>query len=514
MTEQNRSTALRRMAPLAAAALGLALLFAAVVAYGVAETSTVPVALALVGVLALIAGVVADPAAARALAGSRTTKFGLLALYQSVLVLGILVCINIFAVKHPTTRDTTEGGLFTLADQTVKILENLKQPVKAVAFFKDETKGRMRDYLDEFERVSKGNFTFEFINPDKNPSIVKRYDVTQYDTTVLECAKNETKITEVSEEALSNALIKVTRSEKKKIYLLAGHGELERASQEANGFSAAAKGLEDDQYEVADLHLYREEKVPDDAAVVILAGPQKPLFDNEIASLRTWVAAGGSFVALVDPTVETKVEPLLEEWGITVGNDVVVDLNPVAKLLGAGEVMPVISSYGSHPITDKFTLATVFPYSRSVRKAATTPSGVTVNELALTTPQSWAEKDLDPAKGAQFTPGVDLKGPVSLAAAASKKVDAKEARVVVFGDSDFASNRYFGMQGNGNFLLNAVNWTAQEMDLVSIQPKTLKNTPLQITSKDASVLFYTCIVVFPVVFLAAGGAIWYVRRSL
>jgi ABC-type uncharacterized transport system involved in gliding motility auxiliary subunit len=449
------------------------------------------------------------------------TRFTIEVLYQATAILAILVMINIYSHKHPVKKDLTEGNIFTLADQTKKIFSSLKEPVEAIAFFqayheKEGSKPIMRDLLYECEILSKGKFSYKFVDPDKKPSIAMQHNITRAKTTLFTCGKNESRIQTITEVAIVNAVVKVTRGEKKKIYLLAGHGEADFKDGSPSGFRQAGEELKTSQYELVELHLYREEKaVPSDCCVLVLASPTKNLEKNEVKMISEYIENGGKFLALVDPGIQTGLEPILEDWGINIGNNCVVDTNAVARLAGGGDVvMPVVSTYGSHAITKDFRLMTMFPYVRSVERGTGSRTAKT-SSLLITTKDSWAEMSNDKA---QFTPGVDKRGPISLGVAAEKSwgngTEAKDVRIVVIGDSDFVSNRYYGRQGNGNFFQNTLNWLAKEDDLISIKARTVQNTPLQLTARDELVVLLLVLVIQPVVFLLMAFVVWLYRRSL
>lgn len=455
------------------------------------------------------------------MAAKSKAKFTIETVYQALAVLAILTMINLYAVRHPVKRDLTEASIFTMAEQTKKVFSSLTEPVEAMAFFqayheKEGSKPKMRHLLTECAALSKGKFTFRFIDPDKKPSLAMKNTVRKARTTIFTCGENETRITDVGEESIVNAVIKVTRGEKKKIYFLAGHGEADINNADPSGFSFARDDLVQTQYELEELHLYREEKsVPEDCSVLILASPTKNLEKNEIQLITRYLEEGGKFLVLVDPGITTGLEPVLEDWGINIGNDCVVDTNPIARMAGGGDVvMPVVSTYGQHPITNSFKLMTMFPYVRSVSKQKGAKEAK-VSTLLLTTKESWAEMSKDKA---QFTPGVDKKGPVSLGVAVEKsyggEADTDNTRIVVIGDSDFASNRYYAKQGNGNLFQNSVNWLAEEGDLISIKAKTVKATPLTLTKKDNDIILLLVLVIQPCLFLGTGFLIWLYRRSL
>jgi len=446
------------------------------------------------------------------------THFVIETVYQIIAVLALLVIINIYSYNHPLKKDLTEGKIFTLSQQTKQVFSNISEPVEVLSFFqayyeKEGSKPRMRDLLEKCKILSKGNFTYRFVDPDKKPSLAIKHQIRKGYTTLFMCDGNETRIASISEEDVVNAVVKVTRGTKKIIYFLAGHGEADINDGTPSGLKQAVDELKTTQYDIKELHLYREEKkVPDDCAVLVLASPTKNLEQNEVKMISKYLDEGGSFLALIDPAVTTALEPTFEEWGINIGNNCVVDTNPVARLAGGGDVvMPVVSTYGQHPITDKFRLMTMFPYVRSVERMSGS-NGAKTSSLLITTKDSWAEMS---QKKAQFTPGVDKQGPICLGVA-SEKVMSKDTktRIVVIGDSDFTSNRYYNKQGNGNFFQNCINWLAMEGNLISIKAKTIKNTPLSLTAKDDFFIMMLVLVIQPLLFLFTGFAVWFYRRLL
>jgi ABC-type uncharacterized transport system involved in gliding motility auxiliary subunit len=197
--------------------------------------------------------------------------------------------------------------------------------------------------------------------------------------------------------------------------------------------------------------------------------------------------------------------------------------------------MPVVSEYEDHAITRKFGYATFYPFARSVETSETKPEGETLTALAKTSPNSWAERELQ-EKEVKFNKDKDRQGPITLAAVASlkvkpeevppaeakpgektpeeKKVPEKEARIAVIGDSDFVKNRYYNLSGNGNFFLNIVNWLTEESDLISIQPKTRTPRTIQLTPSQGRLLFFASIIILPLAVLVAGVTVWLRRRSL
>src|SRR5262249_8285764 len=159
------------------------------------------------------------------------------------------------------------------------------------------------------------------------------------------------------------------------------------------------------------VNLVSETKIPDDTTVLVMNGPTAEPFPNELELIDNYLKAGGSALIMVDPEAAS-LKDLMTKWSIDVGNNVIVDVSGVGRLLGMGPAAPLVSSYGNHPITERMRVMTFFPFSRSVSPAATVAEGITVDKLLSTSERSWGETDLK-GKEAEFNEGKDLKGPVT-----------------------------------------------------------------------------------------------------
>jgi ABC-type uncharacterized transport system involved in gliding motility auxiliary subunit len=478
----------------------------------------------IVGGLLVLAGLYlsfgSGSAGARRAWGGRTTKYGLNALVMIVLILGVIVMVEAVSYRHNWRADLTENRRNSLSPQTIQVVRALPTPVKATAFFRPDQPGKRtaEDLLKQYAARSDGKFTWEVVDADRSPLLAKRYGVETYGTVVLEAKLadghvKEEKLTEADEEKLTNGLVRVIRQGKRVIYFLKGHGEKDTADTEKAGLSQVKGALEKTSYEVKDLLLARESKVPDDAAIVVLAGPQKDLFPNEIDALAGYVAKAGKVFFLVDPFQAPGLGPLIDRYGLTLGNDVIIDVNPQGRLLGAGPEIPVVVDYVSHPITRDFRFATLFPVARTVTVKDKLPQGVTAQGLARTSAESWAETNQDQIRTGQVRPDPgEARGPLTVAAVAT--VDAKDAppgrkdakaRVVVVGDSDFASNGFLNLSGNRDFFLNTVSWLAEEENLIAVRPKESRTNPVFLTAAQGQVLFWVPVVLLPLAMVAAGG---------
>ncbi|MGH7320901.1 MAG: Gldg family protein, partial [Candidatus Rokuibacteriota bacterium] len=185
---------------------------------------------------------------------------------------------------------------------------------------------------------------------------------------------------------------------------------------------------------------------------------------------------------------------------------------PQGRLLGAGPEVPVVGDYPSHPITQGFRFATLFPVARTVTVKEKPPAGVTAQGLARTSGESWAETNQEQIRTGQVKPDAnEIRGPLTVAVVAT--VDAKglpedrkgaKARVVVVGDSDFATNAFVNLSGNRDLFLNTLSWLAEEENLISIRPRESRSAPIFLSAAQGQVLFWVPVVLLPLSMIVAG----------
>jgi len=455
-------------------------------------------------------------AAARHKIGGRTLSYGLNAMVSIVLVLGVIGFVEALSAKHSARLDLTENKRRSLSPQTIQMLKGLKDDVNAVGFFRSDQPGKRvaEDLFKQYAGYAGKKFTWKIVDPDSDPGQARRYGIESYGTIVLETKARSEKVLDPEEEKLTNGLLKLTREGKRIVYVVQGHGEHELGNSERAGFSEAKGALEKSNYEVKPLVLAREGKVPADAAVVIIAGPRTDLLAPEMEALDAFLGRGGKVFVMIDSTFTGRVRGdgvvrFLAKYGFDVGDNLIIELNPVGRLLGASADVPIIQAYEPHPITrDMGGIMTAFPLSRSVQPAKTPPAGTTVQPLAKTSQQSWGETNRAALQRGQINPDPeDPKGPLTVAAVASKD----KARLVVYGTSEIAANQYLNFQGNRDFFLNTVSWLAEEEDQITVRPKDTKQTPIFLSAQQGRVVALLPLVVLPGLVLA-GGIVALIRR--
>jgi len=465
----------------------------------------------------------------------RQARFGTLAAASVLVVLGILIAINYLSTKYNKRWDLTAARQFSLSDQSKKVLQDLKEPVRIRVFARSEDFQRFRDRLDEYTYNSK-QVTTEYIDPEKRPGIAQQYGVTALGTVVFDYKGRTEKVTSEAEQELTNGLIKVVQGRQPKVYFTQGHGEKDTASADRAGFNGIGGALTSDNFVVDKIVLAQVTEVPADADVLVIAGPKTDFLGPELDLLKAYLARGGKLMVMLDPVLKpdapqpTGLQSLLKDWGVDAGNDVVLDVSGMGRLIGTDESVPVAASYPAHPITQDFNLLTAYPLARSMSPIEGGANGRNAQKLIETGPRSWAETDLKSLSGGQPAKmdDTDKKGPVSLGVAVSgpatnapaPKEPPKpgetpkqvEARIVAVGDADFASNAALGVQGNRDLFLNAVNWLAQQENLISIRAKDPEDRRITLTADQERRIFYLAVLIVPGLILLAGVQTWWRRR--
>ncbi|MEJ2108838.1 MAG: Gldg family protein [Acidobacteriota bacterium] len=503
--------------------IGLLLLIAAFIWYSVTNImSAWNIGLAIAGGLCIVGGIAVNYRQILASLGKRSTKYAGNYIISLLLVIAVVSGLNYLGQKHPERFDLTAGGQFTLAPQTVKVLENLDQDIEIKAFPELGQDKSLEGLLREYRTIN-SRVRYELINPDKQPGIARQYQIEAYGTLIVVCGDRKEKIDkrsgEVQEEDLTNAIIKVLRTDIPKIYLIQGHGEKDPANSEQYGYSKAKQAMEDQGYLVESLNLVETGQVPEDAQVLILAGPETEPFSQELDLISDYLNNGGGALILVDPKPSPSLADYLSNWGVEVDDNLVLDVSGVGRLFGMGPHIPLVNSYDNHPITEGFEgTMTFFPQTRSIRPLENLPEGITVEKLCESNPNSWGESDLDTPE-ADFDPGKDLNGPLPLAVAVTKEIkpateetSAVNARLVVAGTSLFPIDAYFDVQRNGDLFMNMVSWLAQDDDLISIRPKDPEDRRIVLTQSQGTLIQWILLVILPGIVLVAGIIVVMNRR--
>ena len=474
------------------------------------------------GVLAILAYLSTGLENLRSFLGERSTKYGTSTVLASLIFIAILVILNFIAYRHNHRFDLTSERVFSLSPQSVQVLNGLTNDLRMEAFVEGGANPELDDLLRNYASAS-SRVTFRLIDPDREPELAERYGVKSYNTVRISYGEASNQVTQPTEETLTNAIIKLTRSGRQTVCVIEGHGEPDTEDKESgHGLASAKAALENENYEVKKVLLASMDKVPDECSAVIVAGPTRPFVSQELPALDAYLRRGGHALFLLSPQKAQELVAFLAPWGVKVGDDVVVD--QVVRLFQgpALGLAPLVDTYdATHEITKDFKGRTIFPMTRSVSAATEGKPGLTAVELVKTSPSSWAEVDLDGIfQHQQATLGDDdRKGPVPIAVAVVADLkqmgvaDGKQARIAVFGSTEFADNQHLeGTYFNRDLFLNTVSWLVGQSDLVAIRPRSVRASRVNFSEREGRAIFYLSVLLLPELLLITGLAVWWRRE--
>jgi ABC-type uncharacterized transport system involved in gliding motility auxiliary subunit len=230
-----------------------------------------------------------------------------------------------------------------------------------------------------------------------------------------------------------------------------------------------------------------------------------------VEAIRAYLAAGGNALFLLDPFVSTGLEPVIREYGIVVDDDIVID---EASHFWADVSSPAVSDYNRHQITRDLPL-TFFPGARSLSPTPQRVPGTSVVPLLNSSKNSWGQTSPDRVG---FVKGRDVPGPNTLMVVAQRRPAAAgdapapegpRSRIAVVGDSDFATNSFFHIMGNGALFLNAVNYLAAQENLIGLQPRSADLPRINLTNRQMKATFFLSVLLVPALLAVVGTAVWW-----
>ena len=492
----------------------------------------------------------------------RSTQANLNALIATIALVFILGFLNFLAIRYEKNIDLTENNLYTLAPQSKELVSALENPLTVWVFNtppSPETKRLLNNYQKQSE-----NFQFEFVDPQQNIAKVQEFGVESYGEVYLEYGdktqfvQNVSEVEPISEVKLTSAIQNIQRDRVSFIYILQGHGE-PPLDPVQGGLSQAVASLKEQGYQVQPFNFAEETNLPNLAnSVLIIASPQQALFPGEVDAIANYLAEGGSLLLLLDPDSNSDLDPLLKKWGVQLDQRVIVDASGQGQVLGFNIATALVTRYGDHPITNPFGNGiTVYPLARPVDALET--EGITATPLAYTSEASWAESDTTQEQ-VEYNPERDRAGPLVVSFALNQEEETEtteaktpdsnadhseethseseetvnessdnpeataseektfpkpspDARMVIFGDSDFATNGLFTQQLNGDMFLNAVDWLANpDTSSLALRPKEETNRRINLTPQQAAILSRTAIGIVPLIGLILAIISWLRRR--
>jgi ABC-type uncharacterized transport system involved in gliding motility auxiliary subunit len=469
-------------------------------------------------VIGLAAFAILDPGRLRRALTGRQARYGSNAVIVSIAVLGILSMITYLAYKNDKRWDLTEDKTNSLASETVDTLKELPESVDVVAYYYARTnKDQARLLLENYVRNSGGTFTYQFTDPETDTEIINSGKTITEGTISLRMGEKQQEITYLDEQNLTSALVKLISGETKNVYFVTGHGEKSPLDSGDQSYSMAKTTLENKNYTVKELNLLTSKGIPEDANVLVIAGPTQHLLTEEVQLIGDYLANGGSAIVMEDPSGSVGEDPLVDYvsqvWGIQYGNDVLIDANgdqyfqnPLIAVGGASASSPIITDALKNQ-------AFLFQIARSVSATESTASSTQV-EVIMTGNQAWAETDLASLNDNSYKPdqGADIVGSVPIVTTGENSFT--NTRIVVVGDSDFGTDAFQSAYGDPGLFINMVDWAAGQDNLISLTPKSQTTRTLNLPAIPyfTGLLYLVTFVIIPGAALVTGIVVFIRRR--
>lgn len=459
----------------------------------------------------------------------------------AVVLIGILVLANVAVGEVSMRYDLTENKEHSLSEQTKETLAQLSQPVNVYFFSgggaEDE---EIESLLKEYEKRS-DDIHLDVVDPNENPSLAQKYEVQSYGTTVFESGDETKKIEAYAlytmgsdqfsynftgEQQFTQAIMQVTKGERTTVSFLQGHGE----PDPRQAFAQAVQMMEGEAYQVETLNLATEGSIPENAGVLVIAGPTQDIAEEEVELIDTYVQEGGQLMVFLPPTESEQplehLNRLLSQWGIEPEHNLVID--PERSYFN--DPLTPIPVFEPHTITQELESqqrALILPQARGL--SAQEREGLTVSPLLTTSEAAWGETDLNTADAKKSDD--DVEGPLTLAYAveaeggiATQDANAGDGeapdeavstpKLVVLGNVTLLDSQLFTLQGNADFVLNSLHWLSGEEDNITIRPKEKTVDPITLTPGQADGIFLATVVGLPAVILISGGIVWWRRRKM
>lgn len=521
----------------------------------ITEIQDFAISVIITGLILSLFALILSPKSTASFFKGRRGKYGANSVILFLAFSTIIILANSFFVINSYRFDTTATRVFSLSKQTKKILSGLDTPVRANAFFvptntnQENLNTNAQDLLSEFAKNS-DKFSFRFNDPQLNKTLALKYGVMQYPAIIFEDLSNgkqqpvyEKAFNPFSEQDFVTAMLIAMGDKQKVIYYSNGHKEksLSRDVTTNNvtdeGIDYFIEGLKRDNYNVKSINFEQVEKIPSDAAALVIIGPKSSLPPNHAKLIADYIAGGGRIAFLLDPNPHVTWNELLINWGVIISQQPIAD--PLSSLAGSKFLTPLLQKSNNQyvpeqkllqytrnntaetkrilSITDQINAA-FFPGAGAIMETVeegSRPFHVQNIQLGVSTAISWLEPNIEDPK---FDENTDIQGPFSLISIIESTGPVTSngpvfdlSKIMIFGDSDFVTNKWFYSNQNSDLILNSMAWLAEDYEVISIRPKIVPFRSIVVNRRDREFLKWSSGLPF-ILMLSTSTIVWWRRR--
>ena len=474
----------------------------------------------------------------------RSLKYGSNSIILIIAVVAIAFLVNILVGMADVKWDFTSNKLFSLTDVTKNLLKDLKTDVTVIGLFDDGKVGsdgsykELTDLLALYQKYP--HIKVQYIDPDKNPGIEKQLDeqgtmdlqmgdlivkstvngkekkkrlnTSDLFTTTMDQQTFQQSVTgSIAEQGFTGAIKFVTSEKTPVVYFTQGHNEIDVDSEYTNVKSY----LDKNNYEVKTLNLVTAGKVPEDAAMLVVASPKNDLSANEKDALAAYLKTGGKAVFMFDYLSSdpdfNQFNDLLSGFNVAVNYDKVKETDQ-NKHAPDDEYTILLDVSSNAVIPQSFNI--MLKDSRSVTILKNNKEYITPTSLVKTSDKAIGE----PASAAR---GAEAQGPLDIAVAVENKGGETPSKVLVLGNASFIADSSAQMYGTAAynyslvFFLQSITWMIDSKDSDLVVPaKDYENPVISINEQQASIVSLVLLIILPLIILGMGMLVYMRRRHL
>jgi hypothetical protein len=486
------------------------------------------------------------------------------AIVGTALVSVIVVLVNYISARRFERFDLTHDQLFTLSERSKVLLKQLDKPVDLYVFLSsgEQSYAELKELIARY-RAESDKLTPYFVDPDREPARFKllaekyglraaaqengqteaelaalvvsgdkrwsitRDDLVDVDFDSLEGGKRSegAKVNVKTEQALSGAIVQVTSGRATRVCVSEGHGEWSLTDSADRSLAATKEELKRENVELSAIETRGKPELGKGCDAIYVLGPQKAFADEERDALARYLEAGGNLLLALDPVIDgeqvaiTGLEALVQEHGITLHRDVLVELDREHLLSPSPVEAALVTSFGDHALVRSMA-ALRAPVVVQVARTLGVGDGATA--LLDATSKAYGETQLGrlsagdepkPSEGSTLPP-------IHLAALADSKPktdqgDPLGGRLIVIGDSEWISPQALQQPqlANVDLLASFTGYLTEREALIAIAPRKIDAQAMMITEDGLFGLFLRVVLLMPLAALVLGVGVWWQRRT-
>lgn len=432
---------------------------------------------------------------------------------RTPILIAAAAALAVLSLRYQWHWDWTSSGRNSLAPASGALLRSLDQSPRLTAYVGPERllRRQVEDLVARYQQL-RPDIELEFIDPGLHPDLARELGLAAPVEIDIEYGGRRERITDTSEDSLSNALERLANDRRPWIAGLSGHGERGLLGDANHDLGEFGHALEGKGFRPQELNLATTPIIPDNVQVLLIAGPTAPLLPGEAELVSRYLDAGRNLLWLIEPGEQQGLELLLRTLGVRLLPGLVVDAN--VRALGIDDPsFALVGRYPEHPLTEGLQSASLFPKAAALE---TEPVGDWhATPLLRTLEASWNETGPLRGEVRRDSEAGERAGPLTLGLTLTRpdpRGAEQEQRVAIVGDGDFLSNAYLGNAGNLELGLRLLRWLSREDRMLQVPPLVTPSPNLELSPLTAKVIGLGFLFALPLLLAAAGAIVWWRRR--